>query len=111
MAFARVTIVRLTGGAMKEILRRVEAEVAPAFRSQEGFVAYYGIADGEDSGLTVTIWETREQADRSAAMAGGWVAANLGGRIAAAETHVGEVVFSAIDHPAATADIHHAVAH
>jgi heme-degrading monooxygenase HmoA len=95
MAYVRVTIVKLTTGGMSEILERVGREMAPVFRGQPGFIAYQGVQTGEDAGLTISVWDTQEQADQSAATAGAWIREQLGGRIAAAETHVGEVVFSA----------------
>lgn len=94
MAYARVTIVKLSDGGMREVLERVGREMAPAFQAEEGFVAYYGVRTGEDSGLTVSVWETQEQADQSAATAGAWIRDNLAGRVASADTHVGEVAFS-----------------
>lgn len=95
MAYARVTVVKLTDAGMGDILERVGREMVPIFRERTGFVAYQGVKTGEDSGLTVSVWETRQQADESAAIAGTWIRENLGGRIVSAETHVGEVVFSA----------------
>lgn len=101
MASARVTIVKLTDSRMGEVLERVGREMVPVFRGQPGFITYQGIKTGEDSGLTVSVWETKEQADESAATAGAWIRENLAGTVASAETHVGDIVFSASREPAA----------
>lgn len=102
MAFARVTIVQLKDPGIGDVLERVGQEMAPVFSQQPGFVAYYGVKTTEDSGLTVSVWETQDEADQSAATAGAWIRENLANRVASAHHHVGVVIFAAPRGAAAT---------
>jgi len=95
MAYARITSVTLVDGSMREVLDQVGRELLPVFRSAPGFLAYHGVMTAPDSGATVSVWETRAQADKSAATAGAWIRAHLGDRVVSVDTQIGEAVFSA----------------
>ena len=95
MPYARVTVVKLKEPRMGEVLEKAGRELVPIFWAEPGFEAYYIVKADEFTGLTTSVWETREQADRSAAAAAAWIQRNIGQRAASVETHLGEIMFSA----------------
>jgi hypothetical protein len=95
MPHARVTIVKLTEPGMGDVLEKAGRELVPVFWAEPGFVAYYVIKADEHTGLTTSVWETREQAERSATAAAAWIQRNIGPRAASVETHLGEIMYSA----------------
>lgn|SRR3712207_2391403 len=95
MSYARVTIVKLTEPGMSGVLEKAGRELVPVFWAEPGFIAYYIVKADEFTGVTTSVWETREQADRSAAAAASWIERNIGRRAASVETHLGEIMFSA----------------
>jgi len=51
--------------------------VVAVLSSVPGFVEYDGVQDGEDSVLSISIFETQEQAEESNRRAADWVKQNL----------------------------------
>jgi hypothetical protein len=106
MPYARVTTVKLTEPRMGEVLEKAGRELVPVFWAEPGFVAYYVIRADDHTGLTTSVWETREQAERSAAAAAAWIERNVGPRAASVETYLGEIMYSASRDAAGTAAPH-----
>lgn len=103
MPHARVTIVKLAQPGMGEVLEKAGRELVPVFWAEPGFLAYYIVKVDDLTGTTTSVWETREQAERSAAAAAAWIERNIGRRAASVETHLGEIVFSATREASAAA--------
>jgi heme-degrading monooxygenase HmoA len=64
-------------GELDEGMRRIENGFVPILRSVPGFVEYVGMQVGEDEGLTISFFETQEQAEESNRRAAEWVKENL----------------------------------
>jgi hypothetical protein len=63
------------------------------FREQPGFIRY-GVADvGNNTCLSISLWETHKQADAAAPVAAAWVRENLGDRIMLKSNFVGDLAF------------------
>ena len=60
-----------------EVIRRVENGLVPILSSVPGFVEYVGVHIGEGSLLSISIFETKEQAEESSRRAADWVKQNL----------------------------------
>jgi len=52
-------------GLIDEAVRRIENGFVPIISSVPGFVEYVGMQVGEDEGLTISFFETQEQAEES----------------------------------------------
>jgi Antibiotic biosynthesis monooxygenase len=63
--FASIRRYRLTRGAMDELVRRVDDGFAEEVRSQPGFVSYEFVDCGGGEIMTISVFETAEQADHS----------------------------------------------
>jgi heme-degrading monooxygenase HmoA len=64
-------------GSIDEAVRRVENGLVPILSSVPGFIEYDVVQVGEDVGLTISFFETQEQADESNRRAADWVKQNL----------------------------------
>jgi heme-degrading monooxygenase HmoA len=64
-------------GFMDEAVRLVENELVPILSSSPGFVEYDVVQVGEDVGLTISVFETQEQAEESNRRAAEWVKPHL----------------------------------
>jgi hypothetical protein len=67
-------------GRAKGIAQKADASFLPIVRAIPGFVAYFLVDGGQDAGrdvlATVSIFETKEQADESVRRAALWVREN-----------------------------------
>jgi len=65
----------------------------PKFQDQPGFVRY-GLADlGDKTCLSISVWETREQAEAAAPVAATWIGENIADRIELKTNSVGDLAF------------------
>ena len=59
-------------GLLDEAVRLVENEMLPILSSMPGFVEYEVVQIGENEGLTISVFETQEQAEESNTRAAEW---------------------------------------
>jgi heme-degrading monooxygenase HmoA len=91
LRFTRLSTYDLTKGTFPELTGIVEKGMLPLFAKEHGFVNY-GLVDGGDHKVvSISIWETRDQAQKSAQMATTWVKENLSDRVRLVTTHIGEL--------------------
>ncbi len=88
-----VTIRRYQGqpGQTDEVVRRVQQGLVPIVSKQHGFVSYHAVDVGNDVAVSISMYESRADADAANAAAASWVKANLSDLIGPAEVTVGEV--------------------
>jgi heme-degrading monooxygenase HmoA len=90
--YARLATYSYPGDAL-DLARRAEAGVLPIFEAQPGFKAY-SVAAEDGQLLSMSVWASRADAEAGNEAAGGWVAENMAGELAAIDVHYGEVMFS-----------------
>ena len=82
--------------SVAEAARRAEAGLAPMMLAATGFKGYHIIDAGGGVGLSVTMFETREDADRVKDRALAWIKQNLSDLYRdEPEVTAGEVIYSA----------------
>jgi heme-degrading monooxygenase HmoA len=87
------TVIRRYTGVKdtNEVVRRATGEFGPMLAERAGFIGYWVVDGGAGTVASITVFESKEQADESTAAAAGWVKENLAGLIAGApEVTVGE---------------------
>ena len=90
MQHVRVAKYRLKSGDLKEISDLAQAGMLKVFMDQPGFVSY-GVADsGDGTSLSISHWDTHDEAEAAAGLAREWVAANIADRIDLEWNAVGE---------------------
>jgi len=93
MQHVRVAKYRVESGTLEEISEVAQEGMLKVFKEQPGFVSY-GVADaGDGTLLSISHWETHDEAEKAAEAASGWVAANLADRIGLLENHTGDYLF------------------
>jgi heme-degrading monooxygenase HmoA len=103
MRCTRVALYDIKSGTFDEVVSEARTGMVPLYQGSPGFVSY-GVAKIDKAAfVSLSTWETREQADAAASKAAGWVQANSQDRFALRENYVGDL---AIDIDAAkTADL------
>ena len=87
----RMGIYSITQGTYEELMDRAREGLAPILRDSPGFV-FYSVTDVGDGRLvSVSTWESREQAEAAAAKSAEWVSENMADSIALQENLIGEM--------------------
>jgi hypothetical protein len=63
--------------SVEEAGRRAMAGLGPMLREAPGFRGYYVIDSGNDSGMSISLFDTREAAETAHQQALGWIRQNL----------------------------------
>jgi hypothetical protein len=91
MRYTRISNYDLIKGDFTELTDLVEKGILPMFVKEPGFVDYGLVDAGNHKVVALSIWETREEAQKSAATAGTWVKDNIGDRVRLLNTTIGEL--------------------
>jgi hypothetical protein len=93
MSHVRVGVYALTSGTAKEVGDRAREGMLSVFRAQPGFKAY-GLAETQEGKLvSVSLWDSGEQAEQANELAASWVSENIADRVRLESTHVGDFMF------------------
>jgi heme-degrading monooxygenase HmoA len=103
MNCTRIAFYDIKSGTFDEVVSQAKTGMAPMFQHSPGFVSY-GVAKIDKAAfVSLSTWETREQADAATTKAAGWIKANSQDRFTLRENYIGDL---AIDIEAAkTADL------
>ena len=91
MRFTRLATYDIVKGTFPELTGIAEKGILPLFVKEPGFVDYGLVDVGNNKVVSITIWETREEAQMSATMAATWVKENIADRVRLVTTHVGNL--------------------
>ena len=96
MAHARVALYRVEPGALGEVQQKVQEGMVPILRQQSGFISYDVIDGGGDTAISVSRWETHEQAEQAVQTIADWVqASGVDDLVTRTENYVGEIIVGA----------------
>ena len=91
MRYTRISTYDMTKGTFDELTGIAEKGILPTFAKLPGFLNF-GLADiGDHKVVSISIWETREAAEKSALIAASWVKENLSDRVRLVTGHVGNL--------------------
>lgn len=91
MRFTRISTYDLTKGTFPELTSIAEKGILPTFVKEPGFVNYGLVDAGNHKVLSISIWETRDEAMKSADMAATWVRENIADRVHLVTTYIGDL--------------------
>lgn len=91
MRHTTLSTYEITNGTFDELTGIVERGILPTLVKEPGFVDYGLLDVGNHKVATISIWETREEAQHSAAMAAEWVKQNIADRVRLVGTQVGNL--------------------
>ena len=89
---ARMATYRFSGDA-HELAQKAEQGILPIFQAQPGFRAYSVATDGDEI-LSLSVWDSRAEAEAGNAAAADWVRDNMADNIELIGTRFPEVLFS-----------------
>jgi heme-degrading monooxygenase HmoA len=97
----RMGIYAITQGKYEELRENAREGMAPILRDSPGFV-FYSLTDvGDGRFVSVSTWETREQAEAASTKTAQWVRENLAGSVSLQEELIGEMTtIAAVDRSA-----------
>ena len=75
--YAAIRRLRVQPGVFDEVVERDESGLVPLLRSAPGFVEFDLLQVAEDVGVSITIFETQEQAEEATRRAADWVRENV----------------------------------
>lgn len=91
MHYARIMLYTARPELSDESIRRARTGLAPLFHSLPGFVSYTVVKGTEDRGVSISLWETKENAELALKKGEEWFKANMDGMVQPLETYVGTV--------------------
>jgi hypothetical protein len=91
MRYTRISTYDLTKGTFDELTGMVDKGILPTFVKEPGFVNYGLVDTGNHKVVAISIWETREEAQKSAGMAATWVKENIADRVRLLTTQIGDL--------------------
>ena len=93
MQHVRIATYGLNKGTFDQLAETAKAGMLPKFQAQPGFVRY-GLADlGDKTIMSISVWETRAQAEAAAPVAATWVGENIADSVELKTSSVGDLAF------------------
>jgi heme-degrading monooxygenase HmoA len=94
MEHVRVAVYSTIGNDFEEVANKAKQGMLPIYRSQPGFVSY-GLAQTSDTSfISLSIWQSREEADAAVALAEDWVRDNIATLVKLEDNYVGDFGFN-----------------
>lgn len=93
MQHVRIATYGINKGTFQEIAETAKSGMLRKFQAQPGFVRY-GLADlGDKTIMSISVWESRAQAEAAAPVAARWVGENLADSVELKTSSVGDLAF------------------
>ncbi len=90
MAHLRVAVYTLIGGTLEEAAELARTGMLPIFQQQPGFISYQVVDGGNSKVVSVSAWETEDEAEAATGEAADFVREHLTGRLQIQENYVGD---------------------
>ena len=89
----RIATYEIRSGSFQEVADAAREGMLRTFQGQPGFIRY-GVADlGNKQAISVSLWETRKDADASVPVAEHWVRENFTNKVDLKSTQIGDMAF------------------
>ena len=95
MEHVRVAVYDITSGDFTDVAAKAEQGMLPTFQRMPGFVSYGLAQTGPTTCISLSVWQSREQAEAAVGAAADWVRDNLAGQIRLRDNYVGDFGFHA----------------
>lgn len=103
MRYIRIALYDLKSGNYADVVSKAKAGLLPLFQASSGFESLGVSKVDKDSFVSVSTWQTREQADTATAKAAEWVKANSGEQFTLRHNYIGDLAIDADARDLATA--------
>jgi Antibiotic biosynthesis monooxygenase len=89
----RIASYKITKGTFSDVVDVAKEGMLKTFRDQPGFLRY-GLADtGDQTCVSISIWESRAQAESASLVSSAWVLEHLSDRVELVSTKIGDLAF------------------
>ena len=95
MQHVRVATYKVTKGTAEEAAQLAEEGMLPIFKSHDGFIGYSVLKIGEGEVMSVSVWNSHQDAEEATDLAKDFVAEHMEGRIAIEWQGVADAIFNA----------------
>ena len=95
MQHVRVATYNVTKGSPEEVAKLAEGGMLDSFRKHDGFIGYSVAKVDAARVLSVSVWESHQDAEEAVALAADWVRDNIADRISLEWNGVADVLFNA----------------
>jgi heme-degrading monooxygenase HmoA len=93
MKHVRIATYEIKKGSFEELADVAQDEMLREFRDQPGFIRY-GLADlGDRRCLSLSLWETRKDAEAAVDVSANWDREHVSDRVELRTTQVGDLAF------------------
>ena len=93
MQHVRIATYEIKKGSFQELADVAQDGMLREFRDQPGFIRY-GLADiGHNTCISLSLWETRKDADAATAVSAAWVRDHLADKVELRTNQVGDLAF------------------
>ena len=93
MQTMRIANYKITKGTFSDIADVAKEGMLKTFRNQPGFLRY-GLAEtGDQTCVSISLWETRAQAESATLVSSAWVLEHLSDRVELVSTKIGDLAF------------------
>lgn len=92
-----LSVYQFQNGTADESLAKAQETAYPIYRKRPGFVAYELFLTGDDTGIGITTWETRTQAEAAVGVDDQWITEHGFTTVSWVQEHVGRIHFSSRD--------------
>ena len=91
MRCTRIALYDIKSGSFDEVIGQAKAGIVPLFQKSTGFVSYGMAQIDKATFVSLSTWETHEQANAATAKAADWVKSNSRDRFSLRENYVGDL--------------------
>ncbi len=91
MRYTRLATYEIVKGTFPELVELAHKGMLPMYEREPGFVDYGLIDAGQNKIMAISIWETREQAQKATTVAETWVRENIADRVRLVTSVVGDL--------------------
>jgi hypothetical protein len=89
MTHMRISVYNVSRGSVQEVAKRAQEGMLPIFRQQPGLIAYEGVGVGPETIISLTTWQTVQQAEAATRQAADWVRQNIATMVQLQSNYVG----------------------
>jgi hypothetical protein len=90
-----ITNINVKPAQVGDVLRKAELDLLPRYRDLPGFVAFTVAKTGDTSAISLSIWQTHEQAEMCIRSNETWLRESARQEIGSMQSHVGDLPFLA----------------
>jgi hypothetical protein len=89
----RIANYKVVKGTFPELAQTAKSGMLKTFKEQPGFIRY-GLADtGDNTCVSISLWETHAQAEAATPVAATWIRENISDRVELRSNMVGDFAF------------------